>query len=217
MKYSLVPLIAVVALLVITGGCSSPDPAETMKPITDAYVGVWNGGDPAALDPIVDASFVRHLNSVSASGLDLLKSRIALVREIYPDFNVTLDHSMYTKDGAVGRFTFTGTHSGKGEAALAGKKVKVSGQNMIHVTNGKITAEWVTTEDLTMMTQLGYTLTPPAKPKETAKKGTTTAKKGATAAKSTKTTTKKPAVTKKNTTTTSSKKAPAKKTTTKKN
>jgi len=48
MKYSLVPLIAVVALLVITGGCSSPDPAETMKPITDAYVGVWNGGDPAA-------------------------------------------------------------------------------------------------------------------------------------------------------------------------
>ena len=216
MKYSLVPLIAVVALLAIVGSCSSPDPAETMKPITDTYIGVWNGGDPAALDPIVDAGFVRHLNSVSAAGLDLLKSHIALVRETYPDFNVTLDHSMYTKDGAVGHFTFTGTHSGKGGAALAGKKVKVSGQNMIHVANGKITEEWVTTEDLTMMTQLGYTLTPPAKPKETAKKGTT-AKKGATAVKSTKATTKKPAVTKKKATTTSSKKAPAKKTTTKKN
>ncbi len=212
MKYSIVSRAMIAFVLATIAGCSSPDPAETMKPLNETYVAVWNGADPSALDGIVDVNFVRHLNSVSTASLDSLKSRIAMIRATYPDFTVAINGQMYMKEGSVARFTFTGTHSGRGAASLAGKKIRVSGQSMIRVADGKIAEEWVTTEDLTLLTQLGYTITPPAKPREAAKKGSTPSKKGATAVKSSKTTaTKKPAAAK------TTKKAPAKKATTKKN
>jgi len=153
-------------LAVATSGRAQMDAAAKLKPIADAYVKAWNTGEVKAFEAIVDQNFVRHTSPSSpaaAADLDSLKRTVTRFRAEYPDFHVTLTEEIYTTDKIAVRWQWSGTHSGVGLPAAQGKKVQSTGMSLLHVKNGKIAEEWVESDGLATVLQLGFTVTPPAK------------------------------------------------------
>jgi predicted ester cyclase len=153
-----------IAILFTAVSCQDPDYSIDMKPVTDKYVEAWNTGNVDLLDSIIDSAFVRHVNpgvSTGATDLDSLKRSITLFREFYPDFKVELEEEIYTLNKSVGRWKYSATHSGKGMIGLAGKKISSTGISVIHYKNGKMAEEWVESDNLNIMYQLGFKLTLP--------------------------------------------------------
>lgn len=161
-------LFAPVLALILIVGCQTPppDPAAELKPIVDAYVESWNTGNVDALDAIVDAGVQRHVSPTlpsAATSLDELKQVITNVRAQFPDFHVSLDEEIYIAGKSAIRWTVTATHTGSTEELPAtGKAVSVSGSSIAHYAEGKLTEEWVHTDNQDFMQQLGFSLVPPA-------------------------------------------------------
>jgi steroid delta-isomerase-like uncharacterized protein len=154
-----------IVFLAATGCQAQEDASKTLGPVVQAYADVWNSGDTQKLDAIVDAEFVRHASptsQTSAENLDSLKKVITNFREMYPDFNVVLEEGVYAGNTAAVRWTFTATNSGAMNPALSGKEVKLSGISFFHVANGKITEEWIFSDNMDIMMQLGFKVVPPA-------------------------------------------------------
>ncbi len=158
-------LMALAATFFVAMGCQQPDASRELKPIGDAYVVAWNTGNLDALDAIIDPQFVRHMSPTSptsAVGLDSLKRVISTFRRTYPDFQVTLDEEIYTGSKSVARWSYTATNTGPGRIPPTGKQVTATGISILHYSNGKIVEEWVETDNLSTMQQLGFTLAPPS-------------------------------------------------------
>jgi predicted ester cyclase len=157
--------LGLVTLFFFATGCQQPDASKEFKPITDAYVEAWNTGNLDPLDAIIDPQYVRHVSSASttgAVGVDSLKKVISNFRTTYPDFHVTLDEEIYVGDKSTGRWKYTATNTGPGSIPPTGKKVTATGISILHFKKGKIIEEWVETDNLVAMQQLGFTLTPPS-------------------------------------------------------
>ncbi len=167
-------LFAPVLALVLIAGCQTPppDPAAELKPIVDAYVEAWNTGNVDALDAIVDVGVQRHASPTTGSGatsLDELKQVITFTRALFPDFHVSLDEEIYVAGKSAIRWTITGTHTGSTEELPAtGKAVSLSGSTISHYAEGKLTEEWVYSDNQDFMQQLGFMLAPPTAEAESA-------------------------------------------------
>ncbi len=149
-------------LLFFASGCGQQDTSQEWDRITKTYVEAWNTGNLEILDGIIDAQFVRISGSTTSSeDLDSLKKVIASIRETYPDFHVTVNERFRAGDLSATRWSWTGTHSGLGNSALKGKQVSNTGMSRSRMTDGKLVEEWVETDQLALMLQLGYSLTPP--------------------------------------------------------
>lgn len=158
-------ILGLVTLFFVATGCQQPDASKELKPITDALVEAWNTGNLDPLDAIIDSQYVRHVSPASktgAVGLDSLKKVISNVRTTYPDFHITLDEEIYVGDKAASRWRYTATNTGPGSIPPTGKKITATGISILHFKNGKIVDEWVEIDNLVVMQQLGFTLTPPS-------------------------------------------------------
>jgi steroid delta-isomerase-like uncharacterized protein len=150
--------------IVFLAGCQQqpPDPSQTLRPIANKYVEVWNTGNFEELDSIFDQNFVRRANLLpDVNGVDGLKKMMSGFRTAYPDLKIVLTDEVYSDNEAAARWTFTGTNTGPGEMPPTGKSVKVWGISILHFANGKITEEIVAYDNQSFMEQLGYTMMPP--------------------------------------------------------
>jgi len=157
-------LSALIITVVLMAGCQQkPDPAQTLKPVVDKYVEVWNSGKLEGLDAIIDPHFVRHVNlQPDIEGVDGAKKVISGFRTAYPDLKIVVDDPIYSENASAARWTFTGTNTGSGAMPPTGKAVKIWGISILQYANGKITGEWVAYDNQSFMEQLGGTMTPPS-------------------------------------------------------
>ena len=159
--------VAFVGLLIVNG-CQAPAPPDysaELKPVMDAYVEVWNSGQLDSLDSVAAANVRRHAPSGFNSGADSLeelKAVITRLRTTFPDARVAVDEAHFMENRSIAKWTFTGTNSGEGEFPATGKSVSVSGVSIARYEGAKMAEEWAYWDSLDMMTQLGFTLTPPA-------------------------------------------------------
>lgn len=160
-------LAALTGLLMLIG-CAQPDPAETLKPLTDAFVEVWNTGNYEVLDRICDPNFELRVTPgyEVAVGLDSLKAEMTRNRTMFPDFHVTIDERFYTTNAVFSRWTVTGTHMGPGLIPPTGKKVTTRGMSLLYIEGGKLKGGWIAKDNLGWMKQLGFTVVPPADTEE---------------------------------------------------
>jgi len=157
--------LALIGTIVFMTGCErqQPDASQKLRPIVDKYVEVWNGGNPDGLDAIIDPRFVRRVNLQSdIEGVDGAKKVISGFRTAYPDLKIVVNDEVYSENKSVGRRTLTGTNTGSGAMPPTGKSVRVWGISILRFANGKITEEWVGSDNQSLMEQLGYTMTPPS-------------------------------------------------------
>lgn len=96
-------------------------------------------------------------------GRDALKAFYADSHSGFPDLRIDFDAVHAIDDMIVFRWTLTGTHLGDLRGiAPTGSRVRLSGMTLSRVRDGRIDAEWVSFNMLALMTQLGFTVAPPA-------------------------------------------------------
>lgn len=127
--------------------------------------GIWNEKDLAQLDQFFSQEFKRRVNNVEiASNKEELTANIQVYLTGFPDLNLTIDDILPYRDQVIMNWTITGTNTGVfGEYPATGKKIKVSGLSRLSFDQaGKIHHEDIYYNELSLLQQLGYSLTPPA-------------------------------------------------------
>ncbi len=157
--------ILALSLIVGSGSCQEKsNNEEEMKARVDTYLELWNEGNLSLCDELFSPEIVRHTVDISEDiiGIEAFKEYVTSFRIGFPDLNVTVDELIIKGDNVVGRWTFTGTNTGPfGELPPTGKKVKFSGVEVGHWADGKVIEQWQFYNQAAVLTQLGYTITPP--------------------------------------------------------
>lgn len=142
----------------------APDYAAAQQPLLDAFVAGWNTGNLDGMDAVLAPNMMRRSPGagMNANGLEEQKAVMTQLRTAYPDAQVVQDETIHLENAAIVRWTFTGTNTGPGDAPPTGKSVSISGMTLLRFADGKITEELVYFDSGDWMTQLGYTMVPPA-------------------------------------------------------
>jgi predicted ester cyclase len=132
---------------------------EDNKAVVRSYLERVNARDLASLDAFFAAQIVA--NGQSLSGTEYIHLLAPLFAAL-PDVRITLEEVIAEGDTVAGRGTFRGTHRGELLGiAPTGKDVAFSATGMWHLRDGKITDLWFNRDMLSVLGQLGATITPP--------------------------------------------------------
>jgi steroid delta-isomerase-like uncharacterized protein len=132
---------------------------ESNKLLIETYFyEVWNKGDFAKLEELIDPSYINHNPSTPdpLPGPEGLKPIILAMRKGIPDLTYTIEETIITPGRIVARVLVKGTHLDTLFGIPAtGKRIEVRQINVEYVKNGKIVEHWRITEELKMFQQLG--------------------------------------------------------------
>jgi steroid delta-isomerase-like uncharacterized protein len=124
---------------------------------------IWDRGELDAIDQLFSPEFVRHgpaLEGGDTRGLEGLKQLVRMYRGSFPDLSVPIDEQIAEGDMVVTRWTASGTQQGELLGmAPTGRRVRVPGILIDRVAEGRIAEEWASYDGLSMLQQLGATLT----------------------------------------------------------
>ncbi len=136
---------------------------EEMKDLLNANLEAWNTGNVSLFDEILSPEVVLHPNeSEDLIGVEANKEWVTSTRTGFPDFNVTFDKIIIKGEYAAVEWTSTGTNTGVFLGLPpTGKKVKFSGAFIMHVVEGKLIEIWQHWDGSSLLTQLGYKISPP--------------------------------------------------------
>jgi steroid delta-isomerase-like uncharacterized protein len=122
-----------------------------------------NEGNLEAADELIAPDHVNHDPTAPdvPPGPEGVKQLIGMYRSAFPDIHFHTGE-MFAVEGRVAhRWTFTGTHEGEMMGVEpTGKQVEVSGVEINHVKEGRISASWTVSDSLGLMQQLGLTPQP---------------------------------------------------------
>jgi len=138
-------------------GCANLDPSEKLRPLLDKYVGYWNTGDFQGIEEVLHPNFEIRMTPEfePERGIETFKETIIKLRTAYPDFTIEVNEWVFSTEKVAGLWTITATNN------ETGKHINVMGMSIIHFEEGKIRDEWIASNNLLWMTQLGYKLIPP--------------------------------------------------------
>ena len=113
---------------------------ESQKSIAQRYFETWNTGDITVLDQILAPNYVDHAHP-EVIGVDGVKQSLTKIRQMIPDFNITIE-SMIAEDELVAlRGIVRRTQQGQ----LTTSRVMW----FVRILNGQMTDLWTGTETST--------------------------------------------------------------------
>ncbi len=146
-------------------GCTMQNNHNAHKQLISKYVEYWNTGDFDGIEEILHPEFelISTPTYEAEKGIEIFKENIIKWRTAYPDFHIKIDEEIYSKAKGAGRWTITATNTGEGNMPPTGKRVEVMGMSVFHFQDNKIKDEWIASNNLYWLQQLGFTLTPPSR------------------------------------------------------
>lgn len=130
---------------------------ETNKSLVRRIVDeAYNNRNPDALDEIVSPDFIGHLNGQTAKSAYLLKQRMFEAMHNFSVYKLTIEDILAEGDKVVVRWIFRGRHS------TSGINVEFHGVAINRFHQGKLVEGWQTYDNLPILRQLGFTITPPS-------------------------------------------------------
>ena len=161
-------ILPLVFLLCFTFSCQKVEEEgiteEEAQTFTDRILKMWNEADLTIADEVYAPEIVRHDCGVPEDivGLENAKNHLGNLFNAFPDIGLTVDDMIIAGNKMAQHWTMTGTNTGSmGDMPPTGKNVKISGISIAHFVNGKAVEIWDFYNVLDMMSQLGFTLTPP--------------------------------------------------------
>ena len=124
----------------------------------------WNDQNAEAFRDLSTADFTRNLNGISvAKNQTEMEAHMSVFFTAFPDLEILVEESDVKGNKVFILWQSTGTNTGVfGEVAATGKKVKINGlSHMYFDETGRLYREDVYYNELDLLQQLGYTLTPP--------------------------------------------------------
>ena len=121
------------------------------------YEELWSQGNLEAIPDLIAEDFVDHHPLPGAPpGREGLAALVTTWRTAFPDMRETYEDLIAEGDKVVGRFTMRGTHSGEFMGVPpTGRRVTMSGIDIVRVAGGKIAEFWYGEHLLELMRQLG--------------------------------------------------------------
>jgi steroid delta-isomerase-like uncharacterized protein len=132
--------------------------SEQNKALMRRIYDVFNTGNLASLDELVDANIVDHvpLPAGQVSGIEGVKQTITRNRTGAPDLQYTVEDMIAEGDKVVARVTTRGTHKGEFMGIPpTGKQAINTGIDIIRFANGKAVEHWGEYDNLGLLRQLG--------------------------------------------------------------
>ena len=123
---------------------------------------VWNHGDLAVADEIVDANMIDHVTRPgNPMGLEGFKQNVTMHRSAFPDLEITSDDQIAEVDKVAVLWTARGTHMGELMGiAPTGKPIEVRGLYLYRLAGGKLVERAGARDMLGLMQQIGAIPTP---------------------------------------------------------
>lgn len=121
------------------------------------FADVLNGQNPAAAAELLVADFtVHHPQLGTVQGAASLAAMFTSFRTGFPDLRYSVIEIIADGDRAAVRWRATGTHKGE-FFGIAGteRAVVVTGTDVFHAANGRLTESWVSSDFFGLFTQLG--------------------------------------------------------------
>ena len=138
--------------------------AQENKPLARRWVeGLFNEGDLDVADEILTPDFVLHVpfEPRELRGPEAVKQFISAYRQAFPDGHTTIEDQIAEGDMAVNRWRVTATHEGEFQGiAPTGKRVEVTGIDVVRIAEGKLAEGWVELDALAWLQQLGAIAAP---------------------------------------------------------
>ncbi len=156
---------ALTILLVFLFNCNTEKSSAQYQPLVDAYLSFWNTGNFDGIDQVLLPDFELRMTPKfePEKGIETFKQDVVKWRTAYPDFHITVNESFFDTDKFAVRWTITATNTGPGTHPPTGKSIDVSGMSIIHFQDGKIKDEWIASNNLYWLMQLGFKLESPFK------------------------------------------------------
>lgn len=125
---------------------------------------IFDHGDVAAVDELVDDSFVPH-TWPGVTDKEDFKATVERMARSIRDGHHTIGDMVAERDKVAVRLTSHGVHTGDFMGVpAAGKEYTIEEQHLFRVVNGKVVEHWHTADMLGMMRQIGAI---PERPKTT--------------------------------------------------
>jgi steroid delta-isomerase-like uncharacterized protein len=143
---------------------------EEIKALVQSLLPIWNEQRLELIDEMVAPGYVRHQVDMGEDivGGEALKEFATMFFLAFPDFSCSFDEIFVDGDTFTVQWTVTGTQTGPfQDLPPTGRAIKVSGVGVGRAADGKVVEEWNYWNELALMEQLGFTLTPPAEVAET--------------------------------------------------
>ncbi len=139
---------------------------ELMIELCYTCINIWVSGNMSLVDEVYSPEIVRHVAGYEdVVGIEAYKEEMKSLHTIFPDMSYSIDEIFVKDDKVYYKYIFSGTNTGPyGDLPPTGKKVKVVVMEIDRIIDGKIVEEWIFYNQLEVMTQLGFTLTPPEDP-----------------------------------------------------
>ncbi len=159
----------IVFFFLLLGACSPADAnkdiEEQNKKTIESYVDtIWNKKELDSLDVYFSSKFIRKVNNIDLAVNNAeLTANINILFTSFPDLQMNIEYITAAADKVFMNWTITATNMGGfSDHPATGQKVKVSGITRIDINEkGKIIYENIYYNELSLMQQLGYTLSIP--------------------------------------------------------
>lgn len=157
-------LLTLILLTLIISGCANEGNKSELKSLVDKYVEFWNTGNYEEIQKILDEDFILNESPSfeGQKGIVSLRQTVISMRKTYPDIKLEINEMVIENDNAAVLMKVKGTNTGPGDIPRTGKVIEVTGMAVFHFDGGKITEVWMEWNDYQWLSQLGYTILPPA-------------------------------------------------------
>jgi len=153
------------ALLWLLCGCAST--RQTVeghnRELIQRYFAEWaNQGDVTAADELIAPDVTLINPPTTLRSLAEYKASMTAFHTGFPDLHFTVEDLVAAGDRVAVRWNLRGMQRGEfAGRPPSGRPVAITGMSTFRIADGKIREIWVNLDRLSLMQQLGWTLTPP--------------------------------------------------------
>lgn len=149
---------------------SSSKQEEQKKQVVRQFFDAFNGHDTERMGQLVSTAtnYSFHFAGLPTTDWNGRKQFVFDVLKAFPDIHHHILDIVAEGDKVAIRVNITGTHKGEFQGILAtGKKISVGGTDFLTIINGKIVEEWLSSDMMGLLQQIGGIPAPQSAPGST--------------------------------------------------
>lgn len=133
------------------------DMAAANKTLVETYhYALWRDGDKTAIDRYWSPEAQVHMTDFAGTAVDVIHEDVERYWGAFNEVETRIEHLVAEDDKVVLHWSTAGTHFGTyGEIAATGKRITMTGMDMLRIGDGKIIECWSMWDGLSVYEQLG--------------------------------------------------------------
>ena len=163
-KFLLTSIFITLGFLLVGSQVVIAESDDAKKELVRQSIEVWNTGDASMAKDIFTKDFTFNMVDHKKPVLKGYKAVLAyakFLRGAYPNMKYEPNWMVVDGDKVITQMSFTGTNTGpRGKAPATNKTVELESILIAEIKDGKISEEWVFTNEATIYRQLGMTTIP---------------------------------------------------------